>query len=75
MPRSGSFSGATHAYGQPLPVVKPPDNDITKGRYSTELEQYSKDHNLTLEQKNELQRQIDELYGSLLLTRDTDFTW
>lgn len=53
----------THVYGQPLSVVKPPDNDVMKGRYSAELEQYSKDHKLTQREKDELQKQIEELYA------------
>jgi len=30
----------THVYWQPLSVVKPPDNNVAKGRYSAELEKY-----------------------------------
>ena len=72
MPRQGQFSGATHVYGQPLSVVKPPDNNVAKYRYSAELEQYAKDHKLTQREKDELQRQIEELYAVWQITRDED---
>lgn len=72
MARSGEFSGATHVYGQPLSVVKPPDNDFTKGRYSTDLTRYARDNNLTQEQQDDLQQQIEELYDVWRVARDED---
>lgn len=70
MPRMGQFSGATHVYGQPLSIVKPPDNNVTKGRYSREVLRYSREHNLTRAQRDALQRQINELYAILSVSRE-----
>lgn len=72
MPRSGQFSGMTHVYGAPLSVVKPPDNNVAAGRYSAELEKYAADHKLTQSEKDDLQRQIEELYSVWQIVRDED---
>lgn len=70
MPRSGQFSGATHVYGQPLSVIKPPDNKVASARYSAEVLRYSREHHLTNRQRDALQRQVDELYAVLQIVRD-----
>jgi hypothetical protein len=72
MPRSGQFAGMTHVYGQPLAVVKPPDNNVAKGRYSAELDKFAADHKLTAREKDDLQRQIEELYSVWQMARDED---
>lgn len=72
MPRMGQFSGSTHVYGQPLSVIKPPDNRIPL--YNADLLKYSADMHLTVAQRDELQRQIEEMYGVLQLTRDERLT-
>jgi hypothetical protein len=63
MPRSGEFAGMTHVYGQPLSVVKPPDNNVAGARYSAALVKYAADNKLTQREKDDLQRQIEELYS------------
>ncbi len=72
MARTGQYSGATHVYGQPLSVVKPPDNNVMKGRYSAELEKYAADNRLTQREKDELQRQIEELYSTWKIAGEED---
>lgn len=41
-----------------------------KGKYATELVRYAADHKLTQAQKDELQQQINELYGVFSYVRD-----
>lgn len=72
-PRMGQFSGATHVYGAPLGVVKPPDNKVDTARYSTEVLRYSREHHLTRAQRDALQRQVDELYAIFQISRDQLF--
>lgn len=62
MARAGSFSGPTEPYGQPLSVVKAPDN-VEASKYAEALMDPSLE--LTDAQKIELQAKIDELFGLL----------
>jgi hypothetical protein len=60
--RTGSFSGPTEPYAQPLSVVKPPDN-VQAAQYSTAIMDPSLQ--LTESQKSDLQGKIDDLFGLL----------
>ena len=65
--RIGSFTGPSFAYGQPLSVVHPPDNDFTTALYFKEL---LDEPGLTEAERNALQREYDELLAALSLGRD-----
>lgn len=62
MARTGSFSGPTEPYAQPLSVVKPPDN-VQAAQYSAAIMDPSLQ--LTESQKSDLQGKIDDLFGLL----------
>ena len=65
--RSGNFSRGRVSYGLPLSYVHPEDNSQPP-QFVSELEDASL--GLTLEQKQELQDRIDDLYGTLKGERD-----
>ncbi len=62
MARTGSFSGPTEPYAQPLSVVKPPDN-VQAAQYAEAIMDPSLQ--LTESQKTDLQGKIDDLFGLL----------
>lgn len=68
MARRGSFSGGGQVYGEPLSVVHPPDNNVDSARYASELLDPSLQ--LTEQQREDLQQQIDDLYGVMRGERD-----
>lgn len=72
MARSGQFSGMTHVYGQPLAVVKPPDNNVAGARYSAAVAKFAADYNLTQAEKDDLQRQVEELYSVWKIAGEED---
>jgi hypothetical protein len=63
--RRGTFSGPSTTFGQTLSVVHPPDNIIPM--YDPEIES---EPGLSLSDKQDLQRQVDELMSVLQLARD-----
>ncbi len=68
MARIGSFGGATEVYGQPISVIHPPDNNVTKSRYHDLIR--SNDLYLTQKERDDLQAQTLELLGLLQLARN-----
>jgi hypothetical protein len=67
--RSGGFIGPqSEAYGAPLSVVKPIDNNATASQYHQSLMDPAL--GLTREQMDERQREILELYRLLQIARD-----
>jgi hypothetical protein len=68
MARMGSFAGGGNLYGEPLSIIHPPDNNVDAARYAPEL--LDKSLKLTEAQREELQKQVDELYGVLRGERD-----
>ena len=65
--RTGSFTGGTFAYGQDLSVVHPPNNDVTSGRY---FEGLLAEPGLSADERDELQREFEELLAAMTLYRD-----
>ena len=65
MARIGTFSAAPLAFGIPVNVIKPPDNQVPL--YDRALENAS---DLTEAEKRRLQREADDLAAALLLGRD-----
>lgn len=65
--RSGSFSRSGVSYGLPLSYVHPEDNKQPP-QFVSELEDAAL--GLTLEQKQELQDRIDDLFATLRGERD-----
>lgn len=68
MARMGSFSGGGTFYGAAMDVIHPPDNNVDAARYAPQL--LSKGLGLTERQREELQDQVQELYGVLRGERD-----
>ena len=68
MARTGSFSGGGQLFGQPMSIAHPPDNNVDAARYAPGLLDPSL--KLTEAQREELQKQIDELYGTFRGERD-----
>jgi hypothetical protein len=66
--RIGSFLGPSEAYGAPLSVIHPIDNDTTKSRFHASLRDPKL--KLTETQMIELNDQILELLSILKLARD-----
>jgi hypothetical protein len=66
--RVGSFLGPTQAYGAPLSVVHPSDNDFTKSKYHPSL--LDPKLKLTQEELDEIQKEILELLRTLQVGRD-----
>ena len=67
MARSGSFIGPSEYYGAPLSIVHPQDNAFP--RFDPDIEALS---GVSDEKKAELQAQLDNLYGALVLGRDQE---
>jgi hypothetical protein len=65
--RTGTFTGGTFLYGQELSIVHPKDNDVLSGRFFPELRNVP---GLTSAQREELQREAEELLAALTLGRD-----
>jgi hypothetical protein len=65
--RIGSFTGGTFPYGQPLSIVQPPDNDFSTAKYFPDV---LAEPGLTPAERDELQRQYEELLAALSLGRD-----
>lgn len=65
MARSGSFTGSTFSYGEPLSVVAPPDN-----KFPSFDQEILAEKGLTEQQQYDLQAQIDDLTATLKLARD-----
>jgi hypothetical protein len=65
--RIGSFTGPTFAYGQPLSVVHPPDNDFTTAQFFPEL---IGEGGMTEDERAELQREYEELLAAITIGRD-----
>ena len=63
MARIGSFSGGGELFGRPMSVVHPRDNNVDGARYSDALRDATL--KLTEAQRDELQREIDDLFGAL----------
>ena len=68
MARTGSFSGGGQVFGTPMSIVHPPDNNVDAARFAPGLHDPSL--KLTDAQREELQSQIDDLYGALRGERD-----
>lgn len=71
MARSGQFSGPSVPFGQTVGIVHPVDNNVLASKYHQILTDASL--NLTEEQREELQREIDELLALLKASRDYSF--
>jgi hypothetical protein len=65
--RIGSFTGGTASFGTPLSIVHPTDNDFTTAAYFPEL---VAEPGLTAAERDELERQYEELLAALTLGRD-----
>jgi hypothetical protein len=65
--RIGSFSGPTFAYGQPLSIVHPPDNSFLAAQYFPDI---LNEPGLTQQERDELQREYEDLFAALMLGRD-----
>lgn len=68
MARIGSFSGGGDLYGRPLSIVHPKDNNVDGARYSEVLRSASL--KLTDVQRDDLQREIDDLFNALRAEQD-----
>lgn len=71
MARIGSFAGPSIQFGEPVSVVHPADNNVLASRYHKAI--LDSNLNLTQEQREALQREIDELYALLRVARDYRF--
>lgn len=65
--RVGSFSGGTAPFGQVLSIVHPPDNSFEQARFFPEL---LAEPGLTAIEREEIQREYEELLAALTLGRD-----
>lgn len=66
MARTGQFFGTSLQFGEPLSVVHPPDNDVARAQFDEDLWA----ENLTLEEMYQLQQELNDLYGTMVLARD-----
>jgi hypothetical protein len=66
MARVGQFFGTTISFGEPLAIVHPPDNDVARAQFDEEL--WNED--LSLDVMQQLQDELNDLYGLLILGRD-----
>lgn len=64
MARVGSFSGPSFVFGAPLSIVHPRDNKFPM--YEPALERA----HMTDEQRRELQQEIEDLTGALILQQE-----
>ena len=63
MARMGNFSGATEQYGVPLSYIHPADNDFGKAKYHPTIMDIR--FGLNSKQKDQAQREIDEVFAVL----------
>jgi len=68
MARSGQFTGPTEGYAEPLSFIYPPGGlpDFLKSRYAAEL--LDPKLKLTDEERDRLQKEIDDLVAAEKLT-------
>lgn len=68
MARMGTFAGSSEAYGDVVSYIHPKDNDFEKARFHPIL--LDPRLKLTLKQRRNLQRQIDDLAGLGRIARE-----